>query len=56
MPELQRIDRLSAMPVTDALNLFSAAMSTVLAIVALWLSVVFYRISSEQAARSTTEC
>jgi len=37
----------------DALNLFSAAMSTVLAVVALWLSVVFYRMSSEQAARST---
>ncbi|WP_328533684.1 hypothetical protein OG836_01455 [Micromonospora zamorensis] len=40
------------MDITDVLNLFSAAVSTVLAIVALWLSIVFYRLSSGEAQRS----
>ncbi|MFJ6163657.1 hypothetical protein ACIQH6_00925 [Micromonospora orduensis] len=38
--------------ITEVLNLFSAAVSTVLAIVALWLSIVFYRLSNSEAQRS----
>jgi hypothetical protein len=40
------------MSALDGLNLFAAAISTVLAVVALWLSVTFYKMSSAEAVRS----
>jgi hypothetical protein len=40
------------MSASDIINLLSAATSIVLAVVALWLSVVFYRMSSNEAQRS----
>jgi len=40
------------MDATDIIGLISGAVSTVLAVVALWLSVVFFRMSSAEAQRS----
>ncbi|HEY7224630.1 MAG TPA: hypothetical protein VH561_13720 [Micromonosporaceae bacterium] len=42
------------MSIVDASNFLSAAVSTVLAIVALWLSLYFFRLSNEQARRAQT--
>lgn len=44
----------SSLSTFDIINLFSAALSTVLAVVALWLSLYFYRRSVEQARLSET--
>jgi hypothetical protein len=40
------------MKTLDLINMFSAAVSTVLAVVALWLSITFYRMSKDESQRS----